>query len=106
MSEKLFYSPQAQLDLEEIYDYFAGELGDSGKGRRVVSDVLAAAEGIPARAKRYPLVGPLPFTNDVYRFMPVKDYLLFFRVVDDTVYVDRILYKRRDFSSLLGLPHS
>lgn len=25
MSEQLFYSPQAQLDLEEIYDYFADE---------------------------------------------------------------------------------
>ena len=35
MPERLFYSPQAQLDLEEVYDYFAGELGDSGKARGV-----------------------------------------------------------------------
>ena len=54
-------------------------------------------------ALRYPLVGPLPFTSDIYRFKTVGNYLVFFRVVDDTVYVDRILYKRRDFSSLLGI---
>ena len=103
MPERLFYSPQAQLDLEEVYDYFANELGDSDKGRVLVSDILVAAGEIPLHASRYPLVGPLPFTNDAYRFKTVGNYLIFFRVVDDAVYVDRILYKRRDFSSLLGL---
>ena len=103
MPERLFYSPQAQLDLEEVYDYFADELGDSCKGRAIGSDILAAAGEIPLNALRYPLAGPLPFTSDIYRFKTVGNYLVFFRVVDDTVYVDRILYKRRDFSSLLGI---
>jgi len=69
----------------------------------IVSDILAAAGEIPLHASRYHLVGPLPFTSDIYRFKTVGNYLVFFRVVDDTVYVDRILHKRRDFSLLLGL---
>ena len=58
MTEHLFYSPQAQLDLDEIYDYFANELNDPRKGQAVVGDILSAVERIPGRALRYPIVGP------------------------------------------------
>ncbi len=103
MAENLFYSPQAQLDLDEIYDYFTKELNDPRKGQGVVDDILSAVERIPGRAFRYPIVGPLPFTTDEYRFLAVGSYLVFYRAVSESVYVDRILYKRRDFASLLGV---
>ena len=103
MTEHLFYSPQAQLDLDEIYDYFANELNDPRKGLAVVGDSLSAVERIPGRALRYPIVGPLPFTTDEYRFWAVGSYLDFYHAVSESVYVDRILYKRRDFASLLGV---
>ena len=103
MAEHLFYSPQAQLDLDEIYDYFANELNDPRKGQGIVGDILSAVERIPGRALRYPVVGPLPFTTDEYRFLTVGSYLVFYRAVSESVYVDRILYKRRDFASLLGV---
>ena len=103
MPEHLFYSPQALLDLDEIYDYFANELNNPRKGQGIVEDILAAAERIPGHALRYPFVGPLPFTTDEYRFVAVGNYLVFYRAVGESVYVDRILYKRRDFASLLGV---
>ena len=103
MHDRLLYSPQVQLDLDEICDYFSNELNNPDKGHGIVADILAAAEQIPGRALRYPPVGPLPFTTDVYRFAVVGNYIVFFRVVEETVYVDRVLYKRRDFISLLGL---
>ena len=103
MHEQLLYSPPAQLDLAEIRDYFSNELHEHDKGHGIIGDILAAVEQIPGRALRYPPVGPLPFTADAYRFATDGNYLVFFRVVDAAVYVDRILYKRRDFTSLLGL---
>jgi len=103
MPERLRYSPQAQLDLDEIYDYFADELNDPDRGQAVVSDILSAAEKIPGRATRFPPVEPLPFTDDVYRFVNVGNYLAFFRTTAGVIYIDRVLHKRRDFASLLGL---
>lgn len=103
MSDRLRYSPQAQLDLDEIFDYFADELGNPEKGVSVVSDILAAARRIPGRATRFPPVGPLPFTTDEYRFSQVGSYVIFFRAEDETVFVDRVLNNRRDYASLLGL---
>lgn len=49
MLEHLHYSPQAQLDLDEIFDYFAVELECQEKGESVVSEILAAAKKIPVR---------------------------------------------------------
>lgn len=103
MSDRLRYSPQAQLDLDEIFDSFADELGNLQKGQSIVLDILAAARKIPGRATRFPPVGPLPFTTDEYRFLQVGSYVIFFREMEDEVYVDRVLNNRRDFASLLGL---
>ena len=57
MLEHLHYSPQAQLDLDEIFDYFAVELECQEKGESVVSGILSAAKKIPGRATRFPPVG-------------------------------------------------
>ena len=103
MSDRLHYSPQVQLDLDEIFDYFADERGNPEKGASIVSGILAAARKIPGRATRFPPVGPLPFTTDEYRFVQVGSYVIFFRVEDEVVFVDRVLNNRRDYASLLGL---
>lgn len=103
MSDRLRYSPQAQLDLDEIFDYFADKLGNPEKGESVISGILAAARKIPGRATRFPPVGPLPFTTDEYRFSQVGSYVIFFRAEDEVVFVDRVLNNRRDYTSLLGL---
>lgn len=101
MDNPLHYSPLALADLEEILDYFFIELENPSKGEEVVNEILEAVTRIPGHATRFPRVGPLPFTDDEYRFVAVGSYIAFFRASDDDVYVDRILYKRRDFSALL-----
>lgn len=103
MPDRLHYSPQAQLDLDEIFDYFAEEVGNPAKGASVVNEILGKARKIPGRATRFPPVGPLPFTTDEYRFVQVGSYVIFFRALGEEVFVDRVLNNRRDFASLLGL---
>ena len=90
MLEHLHYSPQAQLDLDEIFDCFAVELECPEKGGSVVSGILAAVKKIPRSATRFPPVGPLPFAADEYRFVQVGNYVIFFRAEGEEVYVDRV----------------
>lgn len=103
MSNRLHYSPQVQLDLDEIIAYYSDQAQDSDRGYRIVNSILVSIETISDRATRFPPVGPLPFTSDLYRFMVVGDYLVFFRVEGEDVYIDRVLNKRRNYSELLGL---
>ena len=104
MCDRLHYSPQALLDLDEIFDYFADELSDRDGGGRTVRGILDAVGRLPGRATRFPLVPPLPLVTDEYRFLAVGSYIAFFRVVGDDIYIDRILHGHRDFAALLGRP--
>ena len=103
MRERLHYSPQALLDLDEIFDFYAHDHEDEAAARRIVANILAAARQIPEHPTRFPPVGSLPLTSDAYRFVVVGSYLIFFRTEESEVYIDRILNRRRDFASLLGL---
>lgn len=99
----LFYSPLARRDLDEMYDYIALELRNPSSAAETVNAIQNAAEAL----EEFPFVGStvegLPFMADEYRFLPVKNYIVFYRVTENRIFIDRILYKRRDYLTLLGM---
>lgn len=104
MSERaIFYSPLARQDLDEIFDYVAYELENPSSATETINAILDAAESL----EDFPFIGSpvkdLPFFVDEYRFIGARNYLIFYRVTDSRIFVDRILYKRRDYLPLLGL---
>ena len=50
---------------------------------------------------RYPRPKDLALAAKGYRYLLVKNYLVFYVVVGDTVQIRRIIYGRRDYNSLL-----
>lgn len=99
----LFYSPLAQQDLDDIFNYIATELRNPASAVGTVNAILDKAESL----EDFPFTGSpvkgLPFTTEEYRFTNARNYLIFYRVTDSRIFVDRILYKHRDFIPLLGL---
>ena len=99
----LFYSPLATRDLDEAYDYIATELRNLSATSEIVNAILDGAESFEG----FPFMGSpvegLPFMADEYRFLPVRNYVVFYRVTESRIFIDRILYKRRDYLPLLGL---
>ena len=104
MSERtLFYSPLALRDLDNIFDYIANELTNPVSAAETVNAILDRAEQL----EDFPFVGSrvegLPFMTDEYRFIGIRNYLVFYRITDTRIFIDRVLYKRRDYLPLLGL---
>ena len=99
----IFYSPLARQDLDEIFDYIAYELRNPSSAAETINVILDAAESLEG----FPFIGSavkgLPFAVDEYRFLGARNYLIFYRVTDSRIFVDRILYNRRDYLPLLGL---
>ena len=99
----LFYSPLAKQDLDEIFDYIAYELENPSSATETVNAILDATESLEG----FPFIGSpvkgLPFCTDEYRFLSARNYLIFYRVTDSSIFIDRILYNRRDYLPLLGL---
>lgn len=90
-------SDQAQADLAETKTYISEELGNPTAAlsvlRRITKDIRAL--------KNHALLGaPLSSIASVpgdYRFLVTGNYLTFYRVSGSEVYIDRIIYGRRNY---------
>ncbi len=98
---KIRFTPQAIADLEEIKRYISVDLFNP----------QAAAELVELVFEKIRTLASLPQTGarlrtdisilKTYRFLPCKNYLVFYRAEEKFVSVIRILYARRDYLGLL-----
>lgn len=94
-------SPRAQKDLLEIKEYISEELCNPTAANNVLSIITKRIRELA----KFPLMGaPLSSIIDFeagYRFHVCGQYTAFYRYEGDAVYVDRVLYGRRDFMRIL-----
>ena len=98
---KVKYSAAALRDMEQIGDYIAGALKNPKAALNTVSRIQDAA----GRLAGFPLIGsPLSVAVKIetdYRFLVCGNYHIFYRAQADIVYIDRVLYGRRDYMAIL-----
>lgn len=97
LKNKIKYSPAAVDDMDEIFSYIA-------------QDNVSAAENLLEKLDHhisslvdFPNKGSLLSDDEYtliqrgYRFIVVHPYLVFYRVIDHTIIIHRILHGRRDY---------
>ena len=98
---KIYYTLEAQRDLDGIWDYIASDLQNTAAAERMVTRIMDDVQCL----ENYAEMGtPLSSIADVeidYRFLVTGSYLTFYRVSGGDVYVDRVLYGRRDYLRVL-----
>ena len=98
---QVVYSPKALADLDEIYEYISDKLVNPIAAENTVNGILDTADML----KEHSEIGkPLYFSDDIfsgYRYLVFKNYLVFYRSSNDIAYIDRVLYGKRDYISLL-----
>lgn len=101
MKNKIHYSPESRRDLDDIWDYIVSELQNSSAAERVIDHIMDAVDPL----KNFAEMGtPLSSIADIgtdYRFLVSGNYMVFYRVQDNDVYIDRVLYGRSDYMSVL-----
>lgn len=91
--------PTAEQDLADIVDHLNTLSADAAL--RYYDMIVEEIAGLSTMPERCPHPRDLALTAKGYRYLIVKDYLAFYRVVGDTVQIHRILYGRRDYQSIL-----
>lgn len=98
---KVKYSHAALRDLEQIGDYIADNL----KNLSAAQNTLDMIQGKIAKLADFPKIGVhlSAYYEDVggYRYLVCGNYLAFYREVMENVHIDRILYGKRDYISIL-----
>ena len=101
MKNKIHYSPESRRDLDNIWDYIVSELQNRSAAERVIDCIMDAVDPL----KNFAEMGtPLSSIADIgtdYRFLVSGNYMVFYRVQGNDVYIDRVLYGRSDYMSVL-----
>jgi len=101
MMAKIEYSPDAFSDLEQIGDYIEQELMSPVAAYNIITKILDSIENLSV----FPLMGmqlsSLADVDSDYRVLVCGNYLAFYRYDDIYVYIDRIIYGKRDYIAIL-----
>ena len=87
--------------MDDIWDYIVSELQNRSAAERVINRIIDAVDPL----KNFAEMGtPLSSIADIgtdYRFLVSGNYMVFYRVQGNDIYIDRVLYGRRDYLRIL-----
>ena len=103
MRMKIVYTHTARQDLREIYEYIAYTLLVPETARSLTDKIMSEVRSLEEFPERNPLYKDEPWHSQGVRFLPVKNYLVFYTVntETETVSIARIMYGGRDISRQL-----
>jgi len=97
----LHYSPESRNDLTQIKEHISVELGNLTAATRMITHIVKRISGL----KQFPEIGAsLSSIVDIdtnYRYLVCKNYLVFYRIEGNDVYIIRVLYGGRDYAAIL-----
>ena len=98
---KLSFLPLFEEDLNEIVDYISTDLQNPSAADHLMHDIESAINKrleAPLSFAPYPLLKKRPH---LYYRINVRNFSIFYVVIDDTMEVRRVLYSKRDLDKLL-----
>jgi len=97
----LHYSIESKNDLTQIKEHISVEFDNPTAATRLVSYITKRIRGL----KKFPEMGALLSSivdiDSDYRFLVCKNYLVFYRIDRNNIYIIRVLYGGRDYISIL-----
>ena len=100
MSE-IKYLPSFYQELNAIVDYITYTLEAPQAANNLIDELENAINNLkdfPLAHRLYRPIKPLPTE---YRILPVKNYYVFYIILNDIIEIHRIIYKKRDLSQLI-----
>lgn len=97
MKNKIYYSKESRRDLSEIWHYISSELQNSAAAERIVNRIMDAVDQLADFAESGAPLASVADVESDHRFLVAGNYLTFYHVYENEVYVDRVLYGRRDY---------
>ena len=97
---KVVFSPLAQADMDETAGYMENILHNPAAARRFVENMKRQTLAL----REFPKMGTRIYNEDSktdYRRLVCGNYIAVYHIMADAVYIDRVLYGRRNYLALL-----
>ena len=97
MEREIVFTKRAEKEIDTIFQHVKGISNDDYNAKKIINELLDKTEIF----KKYVFVGrQLELVDNIvtrYRYIRYKDYLMFYRVDDVKVYIDRVLSAKTDY---------
>ena len=100
MKNKIYYSPEAKRDLDDIWEYVEYELSNP-TARKVIKRIMDDVDQLGMFPSLGAKLSSITDAETDYRYIVSENYMTFYRISQNDIYVDRILYGRRDYLRIL-----
>ena len=94
-------SPAAKEDIKRIRTYICEELGNKTSAKNVIDRMIDSMRQLEQFHMMGAALSSVIEPETDYRFLVSGSYLIFYRIEKNCVYVDRILYGKRDYLKIL-----
>ena len=94
---KIVWTPEAELDREEIFDYIAAD--NPVRAESFVRELMARCYALADMPRAFPLVPRYEHTG--VRRRPHGDYLIFYHIGADTVDILHVLNGAQNYEAIL-----
>ena len=101
MKSKIYYAWAARQDLDDIWDYIVEELANVSAAAKTVDQIMERIDPLADFPEMGPPLSSIADTEKDYRFLVSGNHLIFYRLRGSDVYIDRVLYGRRDYLRVL-----
>lgn len=91
----------AEQDLEEIYRYITMQILERQHAKTQCEAFEKAILSLATLPERHSLLQQEELAGLGIRNIPCDNYLIFYKIVDTTVFILRVLYKKRNWTYLL-----
>ena len=98
---KLHLSPEAIHDLEAIRDYIAEELQNPEAALKTVGDITKRLRMLQTHSQLGAGLSSIVQMETDERFLVCGNYMAFYHLSPNVVYVDRVVYNKRNYQALL-----
>lgn len=92
---------RARQDIKDIYEYICYELEAPEAAESTLNALESSINSLESMPTRYPYVNDMVLAANGYRMVPVKNYLVFYTIQGEQVYVARILYVKRNWKAII-----
>ncbi len=98
---KIVFSEASITDLEEIKKYITDELCNEKAALNTVNAIMKSIRRLENFANIGSLLSEYVKFNTDFRYLTCGNYMVFYKHIDNEVYIVRILYGKRNYLNIL-----
>jgi len=95
------FSPLAEQDLNEVFDYIATELLSPEVAENLINNIQDSVEKLCGFPFSRPLLKNKRLREKGYRLLIVQNLNLFYIIEEQKIVIRRVLHSKRNFESIL-----